>query len=543
MRLATTARIACRSRAVAGLLPVLLLGFGAAPAVSASPATPQGFEASLLGNTPDRPTTLGFAPGVNDRMYVATKRGRIWVFQNGSYLNPPFLDIRSQVNDGGENGLLGFVFDPDFQTNGHFYVAFTTGAGSGDSMISRFTVPQGSLNAADPNSEEIIWGPIPQQTMGHKGGDLEFGTDGMLYHSIGDGDGGSAMNLGTAQDMSDPRGKVLRFDVAAPFPHVPQNNPYVGTAGADPHIWAMGFRNPWRLEVDPQSGDVYVADVGASRWEEITRLPSGASGLNGGWPCMEGDQCLTHSACVCTAPTIVSPVHSIAHTGPGAYCSITGGVMYHGSAIPSLTGHLLYADFCTGQFGALGDAAGTPSPVDISSQILNAGNPIYSVVDFACDNQGEIYFVEHYSAKIWKIVPAGGFQNYCQTNSNSSGNPAAIAASGSSSIAAGNLTLTVTNLPLNTFGFFLTANSQAFVQNFAGSDGNLCVGQPLYRWIDNVYNAGSTGSVSRTTDLTDLPNGVSISAGETWNFQYWTRDSNPSVTSNTSDAVAVTFLP
>ena len=134
-----------------------------------------------------------------------------------------------------------------------------------------------------------------------------------------------------------------------------------------------------------------------------------------------------------------------------------------------------------------------------------------------------------------------GFTNFCSTNANSSGAPASIAATGSPSISTGDLTLTVTDLPQNQFGFFLTSRETTFVPNFAGSDGNLCLGSPLYRWLDVVYNTGTTNTVTRTTDLTDLPQGVTIAPGETWSFQYWTRDNNPTGTSNTSDAIAITF--
>ncbi len=223
----------------------------------------QEMEAVLLGNSAGRPTAMAFAPGVDDQFYVAEKGGRIFIFRNGNYVPTPFLDIRSIVHNPGESGLLGFIFDPDFQTNGYFYVAYTTNGNQGDSMLSRFSIQPGNVNAADPNSEQIIWGPITQLSSGHKAGDLEFGPDGMLYHALGDGDGGSANNLGTAQDLSDPRGKILRFDVRLPYPHIPPDNPYVNSPSADGRIWASGFRNPYRIDIDPVTGDVYVGDVGS----------------------------------------------------------------------------------------------------------------------------------------------------------------------------------------------------------------------------------------------------------------------------------------
>ena len=133
-----------------------------------------------------------------------------------------------------------------------------------------------------------------------------------------------------------------------PFPHVPVDNPFISTPGAEPHIWARGFRNPWRFDIDPVTGDLYVADVGTSIAEEITRLPAGVGGLNGGWPCVEGFSCRTHASCVCTDPGLIDPIATFGHGPPDNFCSLTGGVVYRGTAIPALSGQVLYADFCTG---------------------------------------------------------------------------------------------------------------------------------------------------------------------------------------------------
>lgn len=524
-----------------------LLAAAAALALPAtSSAAPQLFEAVNIGSVADRPTGIAFAPGVSSQMYVAAKKGRIWIFRNGSMVGTPFLDIRDRVDQEGENGLLGFAFDPDFQTNGSFYVSYTmANTPFGDSVVSRFQVVPGSIDVADPASETILWGPFPQQSFGHKSGDLEMGIDGTIYVAIGDGDGGVAPGPSTAQDLSDPRGSILRIDPNVPHPHVPADNPYVTTPGAHPHIWASGFRNPFRIDVDPATGDVYVADVGASRWEEVTRLPFGVAGMNGGWPCMSGSECLADPSCVCPSPSLTAPVMAKGHGAPDGYCAIIGGVVYRGDDIPELAGQYLYTDFCSGKFNGVADPSGTPTDVDHTAALSNpvTGAPIAFVGDFGRDHEGEVYFAEHYSARLWKIVPKAGIEPYCDSNPNSSGAVATLAITGSTSLAAADLTLDVTDLPATTFGFFLMSQGRTVFPNFFGSDGVLCVAPTIHRWNDVIFDSGPDGSVSRTTDLTDLPFGVTFAAGETWHFQYWTRDSNPGPTSNTSSAVAVTFEP
>ncbi|QDV08609.1 Quinoprotein glucose dehydrogenase B precursor [Planctomycetes bacterium Poly30] len=528
-------------------IALALAGF-AAPAFALAPAvaSAQDFEPVLLGTAAGRPTAIEFAPGVDDQLYLSDKQGRVWRFRDGNYVGTPVLDIRASVDDTGEGGLIGFVFDPEFEMNGYFYLAYnmvsTTALSA--TVISRFTMMPGSVDIADPASEHIIKGPIPQQTEGHMGGDLEFGPDGMLYHAIGDGDAGSALNLPTAMDLSDPRGKVLRFDVRAPHPHVPADNPYAGSTTNDPHIWVSGFRNPFRLDVDPVTGDVFVGDVGASTAEEITRI-SVATDVGGfaGWPCREGFDCRNFPGCVCTGTTDIDPIAVLGHTSPDFACAIMGGTVVRGGPVASLEGSYLFTDFCSGRFYRIDDPSGAASVVEISD-VLNAGggSPIRYVVDFTVGNDGLVYFCSHYGAQVWVLEPRGGFGTYCQAASNSTGLAASIVLSGSPSISRGALQIDVTNLPPAATGIFILSQSTLSLPNFNGSQGTLCVNLPIYRWSAGGAASGS-GTVSYLSDLTDLPPQVSIAPGETWYFQYWHRDLNPLPTSNASNGASVLFLP
>lgn len=502
-----------------------------------SSASAQRLEPVLVATAAGRPTSIAFAPGVTDQYYVAEKTGRIWVMRDGTYLQTPFMDLRPLVNDTGEGGLLGMAFDPDFQANGYFYLSYTVGDNAGDSVVARYSIQSGSLEVGDPGSAEVLFGPLVQSTDRHKGGDLGFGPDGMLYFSLGDG-----VQALEAQDLASPRGKIHRFDPDLPFPHAPADNPFVGTAGAVPTVWAYGFRNPWRFDIDPDTGDLYVGDVGEGALEEITRLEGAMGGANAGWPCKEGSACFAGGLCDCNDPSFVDPIAELTHAAPDSACSITGGVIYRGSAIPSLAGQYVFTDFCSGSYYRVEDPSGAaPGVVDVSADVQAGGMPIRFVVEFARDAEGEIYFVTHYGAEIFKLVPRAGFETYCESAPNSSGSAAVLTPSGSASIAAANLTLSVGQLPTNALGYFILSQARADVPGFGGSQGVLCVGQPIARWSAIVLQSGAAGQVSLTTDLTDLPPTVIPTAGATWNFQYWTRDANPAATSNTSNAAAVTF--
>ena len=279
------------------------------------------------------------APSSDDRLFVVEQPGRIRIVRGGALLATPFLDITAKVGSGGERGLLGLAFHPDYATNGFFYVNYTDRAG--DTRIERYTVTA-DPDRADPSSARLIL-TVDQPYANHNGGLVLFGPDGMLY--IGFGDGGSGGDPhGHGQNRATLLGSLLRIDVDAGDPYgIPADNPLVAVQGARPEIWAWGLRNPWRFSFDRTAGFLYVADVGQNEWEEVNAVPSEQAGVNYGWNIMEGAHCFR--AASCDRSGLVVPILEYPH---GDGCSVTGGHVYRGQAIPAIRGHYFYADYCRG---------------------------------------------------------------------------------------------------------------------------------------------------------------------------------------------------
>ena len=296
------------------------------------------------------------APAADPRLFVVEKGGRIRIVRDGALLPQPFLDISARVSRGDEQGLLGLAFDPAFAGNGRFYVNYTDV--DGRTRVAAFRVSS-DADLADPASEEVLL-TVEQPFSNHNGGGLAFGPDGFLY--IGTGDGGSGGDpLGNGQDRSDLLGSLLRIDVSGPSGYaIPPDNPFIGEAGARGELWDSGLRNPWRFSFDRATGDLYIADVGQGDREEIdvaTRESGGGRGLNYGWNRMEGSICYGGGSCDRTGLTL--PVTEYGHDQG---CSVTGGYVYRGSAVPALAGLYFYADYCQGwvrSFRYQGGAAGS----------------------------------------------------------------------------------------------------------------------------------------------------------------------------------------
>ncbi len=304
----------------------------------------------------DRPLYLVQAPGDASRHYLLEQSGRVRVTLNGKLQAQPFLDLSATVFDpsergGGERGLLGLALHPGFEENRRFFVNFTDQ--EGHTQVVEYRAPNG--DRADPGSARSIM-KIEQPYTNHNGGCIEFGPDGFLYIGMGDG-GGKGDPDNHAQDLSSLLGKLLRIDVDGPQPYrIPPGNPFVGIKDARPEIWACGLRNPWRFSFDPDTGDLWIADVGQKAWEEIDMEPAGSpGGLNYGWRLREGAHCFDPPE-DCDQPGLVDPVFEYSHATGG--CSITGGYLYRGEDLPGLRGKYLFADWCVGKVWALDPATG-----------------------------------------------------------------------------------------------------------------------------------------------------------------------------------------
>jgi len=385
--------------------------------------------AALAGSTPittvevasglSRPIFVTHAPGDFDRLFIVEQGGRIKILEAGSVSATPFLDIGAIVNSSGnEQGLLGLAFHPDFADNGFFYVNYTR-VPDGATVVSRFEVPVGTPDEADDTSELPLLS-IAQPQPNHNAGWLSFGPDGYLYIATGDGGGGGdddtghTAGLGNGQDITTLLGKMLRIDVDGndgPGGNygIPPDNPFVGVTGED-EIWSYGLRNPWRNAFDGATGDFYVADVGQSTWEEVNFQPAaGAGGENWGWRCREGAHDFNFGGTAgCATATLLDPIHEYSHAG-GA-CSITGGEVYRGCAIPDLQGTYFFADYCSAKYSSFRVIGGVVMELtDRTAELaLPTGNPFPDdqPTSFGRDAAGEVYICLQ-GGTIHKIVPDG----------------------------------------------------------------------------------------------------------------------------------------
>jgi glucose/arabinose dehydrogenase len=337
----------------------------------------------------------------DDRLFVVEQPGRIRIVSDSmQVVARPFLDIVDSVNStGGEQGLLGMAFDPNYTTNGFFYVYYIFGSGAGESRISRFHV-SADPDSADQASEQVIY-TWPQPYSNHNGGCIQFGQDGFLY--IGFGDGGSGNDPeGHGQDLSDPLGDMIRLDVSDPDTTymVPPTNPFVNTVDTLPEIWASGLRNPWRFSFDRETGDLWIGDVGQGAWEEVDTWPNhNDSGPNFGWRCREGFVATPGvNQTGCLGPQgYVAPVRAFSHT-PQDWCAISGGYVYRGGRYPHLTGRYIVADYCAGDF------VGLSAPNYTIDTLYMTENFGYS--GFGEDRHGELYVLNVNNNTVDKIYDA-----------------------------------------------------------------------------------------------------------------------------------------
>jgi glucose/arabinose dehydrogenase len=337
----------------------------------------------------DQPVQLS-APPADARLFIVEQPGRIRVIRDGNLLARPFLDLTAIVGSGGERGLLGMAFDPAYAQTGHFWVNYT--GLDGATRIERYAV-SADPDLADPASARLVL-RVDQPYSNHNGGLIAFGPDDMLY--IGMGDGGSGGDpLGHGQNLGTLLGAMLRLDVRSADPYgIPADNPFLGTAGARPEIWAYGLRNPWRFAFDAQSGLLFIADVGQSTREEINAVPASTGGLNYGWNIMEGATC--HSATSCNAAGLTLPIHEY---GRADGCAVTGGVVYRGTRLVGLQGTYFYSDYCRGWLRSFRVVSGAAT----QHRSWDPG-PLGNVVSFGEDAAGEVYVID-IGGSVFRLEP------------------------------------------------------------------------------------------------------------------------------------------
>jgi len=330
------------------------------------------------------------SPAADDRLFIVEKGGRILILANGSLRAAPFLDISDRVSGGNEQGLLSLAFHPEYASNGEFFVDYTDRAG--DTRVVRYRVSP-DPDVADPASAREVLS-IDQPYSNHNGGHLLFGPDAMLYVTAGDGGSGGDPR-GNGQNRATRLGAILRIDVDAGVPFaVPPDNPFVGQGSALPEIWLWGVRNPWRIAFDPESGELYVADVGQNKYEEVTVVGTDDGGANLGWNLVEGRHCYGDDGCRPADYTLPQIEY-----GHGDGCSVTGGFVYRGP-IEAIRGLYFYSDYCEGwlrSFRYRGGQATESAQWDVS--------PVGNVTSFGEDADGRLYLLTESAA--WRLDEAG----------------------------------------------------------------------------------------------------------------------------------------
>ncbi|MBI4935050.1 MAG: PQQ-dependent sugar dehydrogenase [Actinobacteria bacterium] len=345
-----------------------------------------GFTTFVEGLT--KPVDIAFRPD-DLTFFVAQQDGLVVPVRDGTGVaGEPVLDVRGDVSNGGEQGLLGLAFHPSKPLA---YIDYTDTAG--DTQIVEYSVAEDGT--FDPASARTVIS-VDQPYANHNGGEITFGTDGYLY--IGLGDGGSANDPERrALNVSQLLGKILRIDptVSAdgqPYT-VPADNPFVGVDGARPEIWSVGLRNPWRFDFDPATGDLWMADVGQNAWEEVNVSPASAGagrGVNFGWSAFEGTHRFNDDQ---SAEGVTPPVYEYPHGDDG--CSVSGGAVYRGSAIPSLVGWYVFSDYCSGKVWAL--------QPDGTFVTLGALGQVSAVAD---GPDGALYVLAHGEGTLYRLDPA-----------------------------------------------------------------------------------------------------------------------------------------
>lgn len=398
---------------------LVLLALSVLPFSGSKGATPLALTPVATGLSD--PVLVTSAPGDSTRLFVVEQTGDIRVIKNGLLLATPYIDLTSLIKVSSEQGLLGMAFHPNYQSNGYFFVNYSR-TSDGATVVSRFHV-SGNPDIADSLSESNVI-TIAQPFSNHNGGMIAFGpSDHYLY--IGMGDGGNGGDPGNrAQNKLNLLGKMLRLDIDTTSGYkIPASNPFVGNAAYAPEIWTLGWRNPWRFSFDRGTGNMYIGDVGQNAFEEVDVEPSGSGGRNYGWRLKEGYHCYNPSSQCDTLVGLTDPVWEFDHS---VGCSVTGGYVYRGCAMPDWQGAYFFSDYCSGDVWSFRWTGTNISVIDtLTPQLGTSG---LNIVAFGEDYYGELYVVD-LGGTVSKIVP-NGVPSQCPTTACCTGNRGNVNGSG-----------------------------------------------------------------------------------------------------------------
>jgi len=383
------------------LLLAAALSIGALAATTPRPAEPSAAAAQpnysialqLVAPGLSSPVDVTHAGDGSGRLFVVEQAGRIRVIKQGTLLPQPYLDISALVSCCSERGLLSVAFDPDYATNGTFYVDYTNTAGN--TNVERYVVSNPAADVAGVIAATKIL-TVTQPESNHNGGQLQFGVnDNYLYVALGDGGGGGDLHgsIGNGQDPGTLLGKILRLNVrGVPTYTIPAGNPYTQTAGYRPEIWALGLRNPWRFSFDRANGDLYIGDVGQNCWEEIDYQPAAGGGENYGWRVMEGFRPFdtgNFNNCTQAPITPAGLTLPVAAYGHDVGSAVTGGYVYRGHSYPWLQGRYFYADSGSGRIWSL--IQSSPGQWSVTPE----RGPGFRITSFGEDQAGELYVLDY----------------------------------------------------------------------------------------------------------------------------------------------------
>jgi glucose/arabinose dehydrogenase len=349
------------------------------------------------------PLDIQQPPGDSSRLFVVEQAGRIKIIQNGTVLGTPYLDVSSEVVSGGEEGLLGLAFHPNFSSNGCFYVNYTsTKNGTLQTFISEFRAANASANTVNTASEQNLF-IVDQPEANHNGGGLAFGTDGFLYIGLGDGGGGGDQHgpIGNAQDLTTRLGKMLRISVTCNGTFtVPSDNPFVANATAAKEIWLYGLRNPFRFSFDKNTGNLWIGDVGQGSFEEVDMVTPAQKGSNIGWRCKEGTHPFDLSTSNCQTQTFLDPIFDYDHSQGDD--TVIGGFVYHGTNMAALSGNFVFGDFISGRIWAL---AQNSQGQWVRTILVNSGAD--NLAGFGQDPAGELYVAQYATGAVARLHQVG----------------------------------------------------------------------------------------------------------------------------------------